>query len=76
MFHKGILSWKFHIKRAAVIFAWWIIKFSNSVPMYREPSTLTVHQAGIGPLQLQNNVNHRLQEGCVPAVALERKGSI
>lgn len=33
---------------------------------------LTIYQAGIGLLQLQDNVNHHLQEGCVPAVALER----
>lgn len=31
---------------------------------------LTVHQVGIGLLQLQNNVNHHLQEGVVPAVTL------
>lgn len=31
---------------------------------------LTVHQVGIGLLQLQDNVNHHLQEGVVPAVTL------
>lgn len=31
---------------------------------------LTVHQAGVGPLQLQDNVNHHPQEGAVHAVTL------
>lgn len=30
----------------------------------------TVHQAGIGLLQLQDNVDHHLQERLVPAVTL------
>lgn len=32
--------------------------------------SLTIYQARVGLFQLQNNVNHRLQEGCVSAVAL------
>lgn len=31
---------------------------------------LTIYQARIGLFQLQNNVNHRLQEWCVSAIAL------
>lgn len=38
-----------------------------------EQCTLTVYQARIVLLQLQNNVNHHLQEGRVPAVALGMK---
>lgn len=50
----------------------------NSDVFGEREGKLTVHQAGIGLLQLQNDVHHHLQEGVVPAVTLvmdEQTGS-